>query len=146
MAQSTPEPRKSKLGDGRISTTATENFDSQQPHRRRRHSESDPNVSEKASRLQGTETTMTTDALHGLSHNSPIVKLSSPIGQHIVNVILQLTAIVAAVAFGYFAVESVQVTNRANDEAHLANQLAIYAICNSNNNPVRICGTPITLR
>ena len=146
VTQSTPKLSKPESGDAPISTTATESFDTQQPHRRDQHSHLDPNVNEKAARLQGTGTAMTTDRLHGLPHNSPIVRLSSPIGQHIVNVILQLTAIVAAIAFGYFAVESVQVANRANAEAHLANQIAIYAICNSNNNPVRICSIFMTRR
>ena len=73
----------------------------------------------------------------GLSHNA-IVTLSSPIEQHIVNIVLQMAAIVAAVAFGYYAVQSVQVANRANDEARLANQIAIYALCNSNNGPVSV--------
>lgn len=144
VAQSTPEPSKPKSIDGPISTTATENLDSRQPHRRDRQLDLDSNVSEKAARLQGTGTAITTDDLHGLPHNSTIVKLSSPIGQHVVNVILQLAAIVAAIAFGYFAVESVQVANRANAEAHLANQIAIYAICNSNNNPVRTRSMPMT--
>ena len=67
-------------------------------------------------------------------HGSAAVTLSSPIGQHVVNVILQLAGIVAAISFGYFAVQSVQIANRANAEAHLANQIAIYALCNSNNN------------
>ena len=146
VPQSTPEPSKPKSGDGPISTTATENFDSQQPHRRDRYADLDPNVGEKAARPQGTGTAMTTDDLHDLPQNSPIVKLSSPIGQHIVNVILQLAAIVAAIAFGYFAVESVQVANQANSEAHLANQIAIYAICNSINNPVRMRGIPMARR
>ena len=146
VAQLTPESGKPKSGDGRTSTTATENIDSQQPNRQDQHADLDPNVSEKTARLQGTGTAMTTEGLHGLPHNSPIVKLSSPIGQHIVNVILQLAAIVAAIAFGYFAVESVQVANQANAEAHLANQIAIYAICNPNNNPVRICRIAMTRR
>ena len=67
-------------------------------------------------------------------HGSAAVTLSSPIGQHVVNVVLQLAGIVAAISFGYFAVQSVQIANRANAEAHLANQIAIYALCNSNNN------------
>lgn len=71
-----------------------------------------------------------TGTIAGLSHND--LRLSSPIGQYIVNVVLQMAAIVAAVAFGYYAVQSVQVANRAYNEAHLANQLAIYAICRNN--------------
>ena len=136
MAHSTPEPINPQSGEGPIPATALENADSQQPHRRDRLSILDSNNGEKAARLQGTETAMKTEDLHHLLHDSPIVKLSSPIGQHIVNVILQLAAIVAAIAFGYFAVESVQVGNQANAEARLANQIAIYAICNSNNSLV----------
>lgn len=52
-------------------------------------------------------------------HNSAVVKLSSPVGQVVVNVITQLAGIVAAIAFGNFAV---QIANRANAEAHLANR------------------------
>lgn len=60
------------------------------------------------------------ESLPSLHHNSAIITLSSPIGQHVVNVVLQLAGIVAAVAFGYFAVQSVQIANRANAEAHLS--------------------------
>ena len=138
MAQSALEPSKPESSDRPIFTTAAENSNSQQPYRRDRQSGLAKNIGEKTTRSEGTGTALTTDDLHGLPHNSTIVKLSSPIGQHIVNVILQLAAIVAAIAFGYFAVESVHVAEQANAEAHLANQIAIYAICNSNNNPVRI--------
>ena len=65
-------------------------------------------------------------------------KLSNPIGQYIINVILQMAAIVAAVIFGYFAVQSVRISERAYNQAYLANQIAIYAACNANDNPVSI--------
>ena len=65
-------------------------------------------------------------------------KLSNPIGQYIINVILQMAAIVAAVTFGYFAVQSVRISERAYNEANLSNQIAIYAVYNPNNNPVSI--------
>ena len=61
---------------------------------------------------------------------------SPPSRQHIANVILQITAIVAAIAFGAFAVQSVHLANQANQYAATAanlsfvsNQLAMYAIC-----------------
>ena len=65
-------------------------------------------------------------------------KLSNPIGQYIINVILQMAAIVAAVTFGYFAVRSVRISERAYNEAYLSNQIAIYAVCNMNDSPVSI--------
>ena len=103
----------------------------QQPRRRVRNSSSAINVVEKVPEESQSH------VARQLHHSSAVVTLSSPIGQHIVNVILQLAAIVAAIAFGYFAVQSVQIANRANEEARLANQIAIYAVCNSNANPVR---------
>ena len=77
-------------------------------------------------------------ATTGLGRNDAVMTLTSPIGQHIVNVALQLAAIVAAVTFGYFAVRSVQLASRAYEEARLANQIAIYAICDSDRATVSI--------
>lgn len=59
-------------------------------------------------------------------------RLANPIGQYIINVMLQMFAIAAAVVFGYFAVQSVRISDRAYKEAYLANQIAIYAVCNAN--------------
>lgn len=55
--------------------------------------------------------------------------LTPPLGQFIVNLLLQLAGIVAAVAFGIFAVESLNVAKQANMEARVANQVAMFAIC-----------------
>ena len=63
---------------------------------------------------------------------------------HIANVILQISAIVAAIAFDAFAVQSVHLANRANQYAAAAtnlslasNQMAMYAICISSQLQVR---------
>lgn len=69
--------------------------------------------------------------------------LTPPVGQFWVNFSLQLIAIVAAIAFGIFAVKSVNVGIEANglaslsnryavgaiDAARTANQLALVAVC-----------------
>ena len=62
--------------------------------------------------------------------------LSPPLGQFVINTILQTAAFVAAIAFGVFAIKSVHIANTANDyaakaleEARIANQVAMLAIC-----------------
>lgn len=55
--------------------------------------------------------------------------LTPPLGQFVINLLLQLADIVAAVAFGVFAVESLSVAKQANVEARVANQVAMLAIC-----------------
>jgi len=47
--------------------------------------------------------------------------LTPPLGQFIINLLLQLAGIAAAVAFGIFAVESLNVAKQANIEARVAN-------------------------
>lgn len=55
--------------------------------------------------------------------------LTPPLGQFVVNLLLQLAGIVAAIAFGIFAVESLNVAKQANIEAKVANQVAMVALC-----------------
>jgi hypothetical protein len=55
--------------------------------------------------------------------------LTPPLGQFVINLLLQLAGIVAAVAFGIFAVESLNVAKQANIEARTANQVAMLGIC-----------------
>ena len=73
-----------------------------------------------------------------------IAKLSPPLGQFVLNMILQIAALVAAIAFGVFAVKSVTVGNEANryairalEEAVIANKISMLAFCFSNTNQVR---------
>jgi hypothetical protein len=72
-----------------------------------------------------------------------VAKLSPPIGQFVINTILQMAAFAAAIAFGVYAVKSVTVANDANhyaamavQQALTANQLAILAVCLSGANQV----------
>ena len=66
--------------------------------------------------------------------------------QNIANIILQISAIVAAIAFGVFAVQSAHLANQANHYAAAAanlslasNQMAMYAICISSQ--LQVCCT-----
>ncbi|KAF2016920.1 hypothetical protein BU24DRAFT_140696 [Aaosphaeria arxii CBS 175.79] len=79
-----------------------------------------------------------------------VSRLEPPIAQFAINVLLQLAAFAAAIAFGVFAVKSVQVGNRANAyanaaagladkamaQAEMANQLTLLALCTSENSIV----------
>ncbi|KAL9621792.1 MAG: hypothetical protein Q9160_003765 [Pyrenula sp. 1 TL-2023] len=65
-----------------------------------------------------------------------VATLSPPVGQFIINTILQMAGFAAAIAFGVFAVKSVSVGHDANrfaaqalDEAVIANKLAMLAVC-----------------
>jgi hypothetical protein len=69
--------------------------------------------------------------------------LSPPLGQFVVNSFLQVAALVAAVAFGVFAIRSVQLTQTANgyavqalDQSIMANNLALVSVCLSGYNIV----------
>ena len=53
----------------------------------------------------------------------------SPVGQHAINITLQIAAILAAIAFGYFAIQSVWQASKANEQAMIANQIALVALC-----------------
>jgi hypothetical protein len=55
------------------------------------------------------------------------VELRQPAAQFFINTLLQLAAFAAAIAFGVFAIKSVQEANRANDLASESNKLAIAA-------------------
>jgi hypothetical protein len=70
--------------------------------------------------------------------------ISPPVGQFIINMLLQVAAFAAAIAFGIFAVKSVMVGNLANGYANqavrlavTANQLAMLSLCLSGGNQVR---------
>ena len=70
--------------------------------------------------------------------------ISPPIGQFIINMLLQVAAFAAAIAFGIFAVKSVRVgylanpyANQAVELAATANQLAMLSLCLSSGNQVR---------
>ena len=72
--------------------------------------------------------------------------IARPSKQEIANVILQISAIVAAIAFGVFAVQSAHLANQANHYAAAAanlslasNQMAMYAICISSQ--LQVCCT-----
>lgn len=78
-----------------------------------------------------------------LAQSQWVAKLSPPIGQFIINTVLQISAFIAAIAFGIFAVKSVTVANDANhyaaiavQQAVTANQLALLAVCLSSANQV----------
>lgn len=65
-----------------------------------------------------------------------IITLQPPIGQFLINTLLQISAFTAAIAFGVYAVKSVTVgsdanryANQAVQETVTANQLALLAVC-----------------
>lgn len=74
-----------------------------------------------------------------------VFNVKQPTGQFFIHFILQVVAFAVAVAFGVFAIKSVQVGHRANgyaieaneysqlamDQAKVANQLAFIAYCSS---------------
>lgn len=78
--------------------------------------------------------------------------LSPPLGQFFINIILQIAAFAAAIAFGVFAVKSIDIARTANDysaransladqaleEARVANQVAMLSIC-SQSGAVQVC-------
>ena len=124
-----PQPYSSAVSAKDHESTARRSFvlDPESPQSRRRSASNTPTADHTTAEKTGKPTT-------GRKRQ----KLSNPIGQYIINVLLQMAAIVAAVTFGYFAVQSVRISERAYNEAYLANQIAIYAVCNANNSPVSI--------
>lgn len=80
--------------------------------------------------------------------------LSPPLGQFFINMILQLAAFAAAIAFGVFAVKSIDIARTANEyaasanryaaqalgEARVANQVALLAVC-SQSGDVQVCAS-----
>ncbi|KAI9800957.1 MAG: hypothetical protein M1833_003094 [Piccolia ochrophora] len=67
--------------------------------------------------------------------------LSPPLGQFLINTLLQMAALTAAIAFGVYAVKSVgldafsnQYSAQAVEQALIANQVAMLAVCLSNGN------------
>ncbi|KAK4938584.1 hypothetical protein LTR10_021015 [Elasticomyces elasticus] len=70
-----------------------------------------------------------------------VTRLSPPIGQFIINTLLQILGFGTAIAFGVFAVKSVNVGDTANvysdqsmQQALIANQLTLLSVCLSNGN------------
>lgn len=91
-------------------------------------------------------TFLETDKISRWSHSLNGLMVTLPSTQHIANIILQISAIVAAIAFGAFAVQSVELANHANHYAAAAanfslvsNQMAMYAICISSQ--LQVCCT-----
>ena len=78
--------------------------------------------------------------------------LTPPLGQFFINMILQIAAFAAAIAFGVFAVKSIDIARTANEysasansyaaraleEARVANQVAMLAVC-SQSGDVQVC-------
>lgn len=71
--------------------------------------------------------------------------LSPPLGQFFINMILQIATFGAAIAFGIFAVKSINIARTANsyaaqalEEARVANQVAMLGIC-SQSSFVQVC-------
>ena len=78
--------------------------------------------------------------------------LTPPLGQFFINMILQIAAFAAAIAFGVFAVKSIDIARTANEysasansyaaqaleEARVANQVAMLAVC-SQTADVEVC-------
>lgn len=83
-------------------------------------------------------------SIPGTDQNQPlpqVATLSPPVGQFFINSLLQGAGFVAAIAFGIYAVKSVRVGNMANQyagqaaqQAAIANQLALLAVCLSGDN------------
>lgn len=77
---------------------------------------------------------------HGLlskdASSSHVTRLSPPVGQFVINTLLQIAGFVAAIAFGIYAVQSVKVGKDANQWADIANQLALLDLCMSSDNQV----------
>jgi hypothetical protein len=76
--------------------------------------------------------------------------LKPPIAQFIINLLLQLAAFAAAIAFGVYAVKSVDVAikgnnyaNQAIEIADIANKLSLLALCLSNTDVV--CQKPVMI-
>lgn len=84
--------------------------------------------------------------------NETRATLTPPLGQFFINMILQIAAFAAAIAFGVFAVKSIDIARTANkysasansyaaqalEEAHVANQIAMLAVC-SQSGDLQVC-------
>lgn len=71
------------------------------------------------------------------SSSSPTVtRLAPPVGQFVINTLLQFAGFVAAIAFGIYAVQSVTVSRDANQAADVANPLALLGLCLQSGNQV----------
>lgn len=79
--------------------------------------------------------------------------LSPPLGQFFINTILQFAAFAVAIAFGVFAVKSIDIARTANEysasansyaaraleEARVANQVAMLAVCSQSDDDIQVC-------
>lgn len=65
-----------------------------------------------------------------------VTRLSPPVGQFVINTLLQIAGFIAAIAFGIYAVQSVTVGKDANQYSNIANQLALLGLCLQTNNQV----------
>jgi hypothetical protein len=82
-----------------------------------------------------------------------VATLSPPVGQFVINSLLQVAGFIAAIAFGVYAVKSVDVGHSANEsagqavqQAVIANQLAILAVCGSFRTEVGHLKSPFRFR
>jgi CBS domain containing-hemolysin-like protein len=71
--------------------------------------------------------------------------LSPPLGQFFINMTMQIAGFVAAVAFGVFAIKSVQMADTSNryagqalNQSIIANKLAMLSVCLSAINAVSV--------
>ena len=81
-----------------------------------------------------------------------VATLSPPLGQFVINVILQIAGFAAAISFGVFAVKSVTVAiqsenlaNAALEQALLANQVALINLCATGNGVSRAQSFPASI-
>ena len=71
------------------------------------------------------------------------IRLTPPPGKFLIEIVFELVGLVAAIAFGVFAVKSVTVADQANEysrqailQALTSNQLTLLALCMSSGNQV----------
>ena len=62
-----------------------------------------------------------------------IATLTPPLGQFIISTVLSVAGLVAAVAFGVFAILSVRLSQDANAQTFAQNQLALLGLCVGDN-------------
>lgn len=62
-------------------------------------------------------------------HIETTATLTPPVGQFVINVVLQLAGIAAVIVFGIITIQALKAARQAIFEARVANQLAIIQIC-----------------
>ncbi|KAL8794190.1 MAG: hypothetical protein Q9195_003258 [Heterodermia aff. obscurata] len=130
--ESVPEDEKNAFKSAGLTQYSTGTDRDVPRHRHQRRSSDFSTQQGNASKETLSETDRYSRSSDGLNGSM----VSIPSRQHIANVALQISAIVAAIAFGAFAVQSVHLANDANHYAATAanlslasNQMAMYAIC-----------------